>query len=106
MTSHFPKPALRRWQSLALACALLPLAAAAQDGQPQAATEATAQANAAWLERLPFADRQDFEDARRGLVARLPEQPIRTADGRVAWNPGAYAFQRDEAAPATVNPSL
>jgi len=94
---------------LALAGALLPLLAGAQGTPapaPAPATEATARANAAWLQRLPFSDRQDFEDAARGLVARFPAQPVRTADGRVAWDPGAYAFEDAETAPPTVNPSL
>lgn len=70
------------------------------------ASPVTAQANAAWLQALPFGDRQDFEDAHRGLVARFPEDTIRGADGRVAWDFNAYAFERADAAPATVNPSL
>ncbi|WP_454726936.1 MULTISPECIES: alkyl/aryl-sulfatase [Cupriavidus] len=91
--------------------ALAPLAAAAAlhggaSLAAGAATPATAQANAAWLQALPFADRQDFEDARRGLVARFAQTAIRTADGRTAWDFGAYGFERAEAAPATVNPSL
>lgn len=95
------------------ACALLcvPLHAAIADDTaantaPKPATDITSRANAAWLDKLPFADRQDFEDARRGLVARFPEPAIRTADGRVAWSFEAYAFERERAAPATVNPSL
>ncbi|MDF3832121.1 alkyl sulfatase dimerization domain-containing protein [Cupriavidus basilensis] len=70
------------------------------------ASPATAQANAAWLQTLPFGDRQDFEDARRGLVARFPEGAIHGADGRVAWDFNAYAFERETGAPPTVNPSL
>ena len=100
-------------RTIALASASLPLLAGAQGAPaappaptPAPATEATARANAAWLERLPFSDRQDFEDAARGLVARFTDQPIRTADGRVAWDLGAYAFEKDETAPPTVNPSL
>ncbi|MGO4330085.1 alkyl/aryl-sulfatase [Cupriavidus sp. 2TAF22] len=69
------------------------------------ATPLTASANAAWQQALPFNDRQDFEDARRGLVARFPERVIRAADGRVVWDFDAYAFEQG-AAPPTVNPSL
>jgi alkyl sulfatase BDS1-like metallo-beta-lactamase superfamily hydrolase len=100
---------------LALAGALLPLLslpplpATAQDApapQPRTASETTLRANAAWLDRLPFADKQDFEDAARGLVARFSEPAIRAADGRVTWNFNAYAFEQAEAVPPTVNPSL
>ncbi len=58
------------------------------------------------LRELPFADRQDFEDARRGFIGTIPNAEIKTADGRVVWNMGAYGFLDRETAPATVNPSL
>ncbi|MFT3801031.1 MAG: alkyl sulfatase dimerization domain-containing protein [Burkholderiaceae bacterium] len=94
---------------LALAMAALPLLAAAQSAQPPApnpATEITTKANAEWLTRQNFADKQDFEDASRGLVARFPQPDVRNADGRVVWSFNNYGFEQDEAAPATVNPSL
>jgi alkyl sulfatase BDS1-like metallo-beta-lactamase superfamily hydrolase len=86
---------------LALLCGL----AAAQDG-PKDATAITQQANGAWLSRLPFGDRQDFEDAQRGFVATAPQLTIRNARGTVAWDLSAYAFLDKEQAPPTVNPSL
>ncbi|ABF12274.1 linear primary-alkylsulfatase [Cupriavidus metallidurans] len=70
------------------------------------ATAATRDANADVLKRLPFANRQDFEDAQRGWVGSLDSGEIRNADGRVVWNLDAYAFLRDDASPASVNPSL
>ena len=59
-----------------------------------------------WLARLPFGDVADFEAARRGLIAPVPEGMVRTASGTVLWNLGEYAFIDGELAPATVNPSL
>lgn len=41
--------------------------------QPKDAAPATRDANAAVLQQLPFADREDFADARRGFVAALPD---------------------------------
>jgi len=73
---------------------------------PGNATAATRDANAEVLKRLPFANRQDFEDAQRGWVGTLDSGEIRNAQGRVVWNLDAYAFLRDDTAPATVNPSL
>jgi len=70
------------------------------------ATPYTEQANAAVLERLPFANRQDFVDAQRGFMGTLDSGEIRDAEGRVVWSFDAYAFLRDAEAPATVNPSL
>ncbi len=60
---------------------------------------------AALQERWPFADTQDFEDARRGLIATLDPCVIRAEDGRVVWDNDAYAFLSGDA-PDTVNPSL
>jgi alkyl sulfatase BDS1-like metallo-beta-lactamase superfamily hydrolase len=47
-----------------------------------APTEATLAANRAVLEELDFSDRQDFEDARRGLIAADPDLRIRAETGR------------------------
>ena len=55
---------------------------------------------------LPFADTQDFEDARRGLLGSLPDVEIRNEQGRVVWSLREYAFLAAEDAPPTVNPSL
>lgn len=54
---------------------------------------------------LDFSDRQDFDDARRGFVATLPDAHIASDAGGVAWSMTPYAFLRGEA-PDTVNPSL
>jgi alkyl sulfatase BDS1-like metallo-beta-lactamase superfamily hydrolase len=75
---------------------------------PKDATEATRQANAAVMGQLPFSDREDFELAVRGLIAKAPPT---IAGGRpgvpVAWDLAGYAFIAPDApAPATVNPSL
>ncbi len=72
------------------------------------ATEHTRARNEALLSRLPFEDRQDFEDASRGLIAPLPDGgTVADADGRVVWDPTRFAFiEEGSAAPDTVNPSL
>ncbi len=88
-----------------LATAALTMSAAALAG-PNPATPLTEQSNAEWLRKLPFTDRADFDDARRGLVARFPERTIRNADGKVVWDFDAYAFEAAADAPRTVNPSL
>jgi alkyl sulfatase BDS1-like metallo-beta-lactamase superfamily hydrolase len=74
--------------------------------QPKDAEPATRQANEAVLAALPFEDRRDFEDARRGLIAKLPEGVVRSDSGTVVWNLGAYDFLNGRDAPPTVNPSL
>src|SRR5262245_47860756 len=82
------------------------LAMATSDSDPKDASPVTAALNRAVLDALPFADKQDFEDARRGLLAALPEIEIKNDQGRVVWTLRDYAFLADEHAPPTVNPSL
>jgi alkyl sulfatase BDS1-like metallo-beta-lactamase superfamily hydrolase len=52
-----------------------------------------------------FADRTDFDNAERGLVATLDPMTIRNAEGRVVFDLAPYAFL-DGACPDTVHPSL
>src|SRR5215472_16938277 len=73
---------------------------------PKNATAATHALNRAVLDTLPFADTQDFEDARRGLIGSLPEMEISNETGRVVWSLKEYSFLAAEEAPPTVNPSL
>jgi alkyl sulfatase BDS1-like metallo-beta-lactamase superfamily hydrolase len=56
--------------------------------------------------KLPFSDRQDFEDADRGFIATLPDASVTDASGRVVWSQKPYEFLKAEQAPDTVNPSL
>ncbi len=72
-----------------------------------ATSEATAQTrrvNAQFASTLRLDDAQDFEDARRGFIAR-PRGKIMSADGRVLQDFDAYQFLQGKA-PDTVNPSL
>ncbi|MDD3798463.1 MAG: alkyl sulfatase dimerization domain-containing protein [Novosphingobium sp.] len=54
---------------------------------------------------LPFADRADYERARRGFIATLDDPVIRTVDGRVLGDVTAGKDLKGDA-PDTVNPSL
>lgn len=105
-------PSVRRAPRLAALAAALSLCACAGPrpdagpAGPLPPEPATLQSQQDWQQRLPFADRQDFEDAWRGHIAALDQPQIRTADGRLVWDTQAHAFESDEAAPATVNPSL
>ena len=93
---------------LTLVTATFAYPAVAQDQDPRKnATEATKAANAALLQMLPFSDRSDFDNARRGLIAPLPSELIKGEAGNLIWNPQKYGFiAEDAAAPDTVNPSL
>ncbi|GAB1436054.1 alkyl sulfatase dimerization domain-containing protein [Sphaerotilus sulfidivorans] len=73
---------------------------AAGDAMP-----ATVQANEQFAQQLKLDDPQDFEDAKRGLIAK-PEGKIMAADGTtVLIDFDAFKFV-DGKAPPTVNPSL
>lgn len=74
------------------------------------ATSATMGLNKQYADFLSFADAQDFEDAKRGLIATLPEPVVIPGPGGVnAWDLQQFAFVSggpENNAPPTVNPSL
>lgn len=72
------------------------------------ATTITAETNKALLDKLPFADRRDFENAARGLLRKPDTLTIPGTDGRPVWDLESYkAFITQESeAPDSVNPSL
>lgn len=99
-----------RLKILALAIALASPLAQAQDPlvAPKPATSVTQAANANVLNELPFADTSDFDDAKRGLIARPDVLTIKNARGDVVWDLESYKkyIGLNQAAPAEVNPSL
>ncbi len=70
-----------------------------------APTEITIQTNRQVLDDLPPDNGQDFEEARRGWIAEVPDLKIVHPDGTPAWDQAAYRFVGEEA-PPSVNPSL
>jgi len=68
------------------------------------ATPETLKINAQFAKDLKLDDQQDFEDAKRGFIAR-PSGKILAADGSVLHDFDAYKFVEGKA-PDTVNPSL
>jgi alkyl sulfatase BDS1-like metallo-beta-lactamase superfamily hydrolase len=77
--------------------------ASGQDAKP--AEPAVRAANHAVLSQLPFANRDDFQDAARGFIATIPDALVTGASGNVVWSQKGYAFL-EGSAPDTVNPSL
>jgi alkyl sulfatase BDS1-like metallo-beta-lactamase superfamily hydrolase len=93
----------------ALLAPLLLLAAACGNnagigGAAGDAMPATLKANEQFAQELKLDDQQDFEDARRGLIAR-PVGRILGSDGSVLTDFDAFRLL-DGKAPPTVNPSL
>jgi alkyl sulfatase BDS1-like metallo-beta-lactamase superfamily hydrolase len=86
--------------------ATLTLPAARADDEKDA-TPSTQAANRAVLDTLPFANRQDYEDAQRGFVAALPnDSTVQGSRDVPVWSLKGYEFLAAPTAPDTVNPSL
>jgi alkyl sulfatase BDS1-like metallo-beta-lactamase superfamily hydrolase len=68
------------------------------------ASARTAASNRAAAETLQV-EGEDFEEARRGLVAAFEPARIESSDGRLAWDLESYGFLDGEA-PDTAHPSL
>ncbi len=90
----------------ALAVGTAAFAASPASAQSRDAEPATRAANEAMVQSLPFADRADFDDARRGFIATLPDGVIAGPGASPAWDTKPYAFLQHDQVPATVNPSL
>ncbi|WHI49627.1 alkyl sulfatase dimerization domain-containing protein [Microbulbifer sp. MLAF003] len=74
---------------------------------PNPASAVTQKANQTVLKELPFDNRQDFENVKRGFIAPLPDNGvIKTEKGQPVWNLEAFQFARDKSAPDSANPSL
>ena len=107
MSSTLSAFASRPTTSLVVAAALLaavPVASA--QIAPKPAEPATLQANAAMAKGLPFANRQDFDDAMRGFVATLPDALVPGSGPRPVWTMKPYDFEKSSEVPDSVNPSL
>ena len=74
-------------------------------GARKPASDRIAAQNRESLAALPFADQDDFADARRGLVAPFEPATVETAEGRTAWELESYGFL-DADPPDTAHPSL
>ena len=73
-------------------------------GASSDASASTQKENATFVQAIATASGQDFEDAKRGLIAR-PTGKVLAADGSVLRDFAAYDFLQG-ATPDTVNPSL
>ncbi len=71
---------------------------------------ATKKVNQLVLAQLPFENRQDFDDSKRGFIGQVPNLTITSIDESEIWNMPEYDFVQYQGengnAPASVNPSL
>ena len=73
-----------------------------------APTEVTVKANNAVLQQRAFSNTNDFDNAKRGLIAKEDDLIIKHLNGRNIWDMPAYDFidAEGKSAPSSVNPSL
>jgi alkyl sulfatase BDS1-like metallo-beta-lactamase superfamily hydrolase len=70
------------------------------------AVHATLESHSTFLQSMP-SDKEEFELARRGLIASEPVVDIRTAEGQTVWEMQSYQFLAPgKPAPGTVHPGL
>ena len=70
------------------------------------ASKFTMQQNYAVLSQLPFNDKQDFEFAAKGLIAKPESKQIKNAKGEVVWDLAQFDFLDQGKFMASINPSL
>jgi alkyl sulfatase BDS1-like metallo-beta-lactamase superfamily hydrolase len=81
--------------------------AASGKDRPGPASQHTRAVHEQALRELPFADREDFADAARGLIATSESLLISDERGRTIWDMDSYGFvDPEDPSPATVHPSL
>ncbi|BBN59486.1 alkyl/aryl-sulfatase [Hydrogenovibrio marinus] len=79
------------------------------NNEVKSASKYTVSMNDALYKTLPFANKTDFENAKKGFIAPLPNNGVvKDAKGNVVWDLGAYLSYIKEGtkSPDTVNPSL
>jgi alkyl sulfatase BDS1-like metallo-beta-lactamase superfamily hydrolase len=77
--------------------AVLLTACGQSEGPPPApdssdASSYTIAANNEFTKYLDLANRQDFEDASKGLIAKAPDVPIKDNSGAVIWDASNYNY--------------
>ena len=58
-----------------------------------------------WRKTLPFQDKRDFEEAKRGFIAAPPYKKIMADAGNVAWDMGSYEWLLDGKNFDSIHPS-
>ncbi|MBL0088270.1 MAG: MBL fold metallo-hydrolase [Ideonella sp.] len=99
--------------SACLALAGLPAQVQAQAGAPdhyspkgKAPSKFTVEAQELQRKILPFADKQDFEEAKQGLLAVPASKVIKNAEGGVVWDIGRWDFLLQGKDFNSIHPSL
>jgi len=73
---------------------------------PKAPEPATLKANADFARTLPFANREDFDDAMRGFIATIPDATVAGSGPRPVSTMKPFDFLKQDQPADSVNPSL
>ncbi|MBV8802361.1 MAG: MBL fold metallo-hydrolase, partial [Gammaproteobacteria bacterium] len=73
---------------------------------PKEPTSFTLEKNTNSAKQLPFTDKKDFDDAKKGFIATMPNLLIKKEDGQIVWDLSPYHFIQGDKAPNTIHPSL
>jgi alkyl sulfatase BDS1-like metallo-beta-lactamase superfamily hydrolase len=94
--------------SIAANAVIIAVSCSAAYGQiaPKGPEPATLKANAELMKTLPFANRQDFDDAIRGFIGTTPDALVTGTGTRPVWSMKPYDFLRLNEIADSVNPSL
>ena len=76
------------------------------DGTPKEASKFTIEKNKELADYLDFGNKQDYESAQKGFIAKWPDGQIKDANGNVVWNFDAFKFADGDKFIDTINPSL
>jgi alkyl sulfatase BDS1-like metallo-beta-lactamase superfamily hydrolase len=74
--------------------------------QPQPPTAHTRAVLQRFADELPFANTEDFDDARRGFLGTVDTTGLKNASGLPIWDLTKFAFLDEAETEQTVNPSL
>lgn len=104
-----PAPRARLVATVATVALLALGSVAVADEGSKPATETTKAANAELLKLLPFGSTREFDDARAGFIAPLPDNGVvKNAKGQTIYDLSKFTsfIKEGSSAPETVNPSL
>ncbi len=77
------------------------------DAKGKLPSKFTIELQAGLRKNLPFEDKRDFEEAKRGFIAAPDYKQIMAEAGNVAWDMGSYEFLLKEGQNFdSINPSL
>ena len=76
------------------------------DAKGQPPSTYTLEVRKGLIATLPFADKRDFDEAKKGFIAEPPYKQIMADAGNVAWDMGSYQWLLQDKDFASINPSL